>query len=151
MNPKTIMWSLVGGAVLVVLLFTMFSSGGGGIENVDAAGVRAAASGGAQVIDVRTAGEFQLGHVPGAVNVPLDQLQSAAQGWDKNATYVVYCATGSRSATAVELMKTLGFGNIRHFNSGIQAWDGELEKGASTGTKIETSGKPVLVEFFTDS
>lgn len=151
MKPKTVMWALIGGAILVLLLYSMFRPASGGVQNVDAAGVRAAVEGGAQLIDVRTAGEFQLGHIAGAVNVPLDQLQASAQNWDRNATYVVYCASGSRSATAVESMKALGFGNIRHFNAGIQAWDGGLEKGQATGQKVETSGKPVMIEFFTDS
>ena len=43
---------------------------------------------------MRSQGEYDLGHIPGAVNVPVDTLQTAAANWDRNATYVVYCATG---------------------------------------------------------
>jgi predicted sulfurtransferase len=64
----------------------------------------------------------------------------------------VYCATGSRSATAVETMRHMGFKKIAHFSAGIQAWSGKLDSGAQTSDqKIPTSGAPVLVEFFTDS
>jgi len=125
----------------------------GGIVNVDAAGVEKAIADGAQVVDVRTAGEYQMGHIPGAINVPVDQLGASAASWDRNATYVVYCATGARSATAVETMKSMGFGSIKHFNAGIQAWGGKLDTGAPSAStsKIQTNGKPVFIEFFTDS
>lgn len=150
MNPKLLVWLGVA-ALVIVVIFLAAKPGAGGVENVDPAGVKAAIKGGAQVIDVRTPGEFQLGHIEGAVNVPLDQIESSAQAWDRNATYVVYCATGSRSTTAVETMKALGFGSVKHLSAGIQAWDDELAKGEASSTRIETSGKPVLVEFFTDS
>jgi rhodanese-related sulfurtransferase len=156
MKPKMILWGIV--VVLVVVVGALVLKPAGGIANVDEAGVTAAANQGATVVDVRTPGEFQLGHIPGAVNVPVDQLQAQAQTWDKNATYVVYCATGQRSAIAVDLMKSMGFTSIKHFNAGMQAWTGQVEKGAAAGgegatggAKVETSGKPVMIEFFTDS
>jgi phage shock protein E len=152
MKPKTIMWIVIA-VVAVGVAALAFRPAGGGVENVDAAGAQKAIEDGAQVIDVRTAGEYQLGHLPGAVNVPVDGIETAAQGWDRNQTYLVYCATGSRSATAVETMKSMGFGNIKHFNAGIQAWGGSLEQGgaSTSGTKTETAGKPVFIEFYTDS
>lgn len=152
MKPKYIMWGAIAVGVVLLLALVLRPAGGGGIENVDAAGAQAAIDGGAQIIDVRTAGEFQMGHIPGAINTPVDQLEAAAQTWDREATYLVYCATGSRSVSAVETMKALGFVNIKHFSSGIQAWTGELEQGdASSSATIQTAGQPVLIEFFTDS
>jgi len=152
MKPKTILWIAVAVLVGVVAVMLFRPTGGGGISNVDAAGAQTAIDAGAQIIDVRTAGEFQMGHIPGAVNVPVDQLQTAAASWDKEATYVVYCATGSRSATAVEIMRGLGFKNIAHLSAGIQSWSGKLDTGAqSSNQTIQTSGKPVFVEFYTDS
>ena len=152
MKSKTIIWVIVAIVVAGAAFLLLRPSGGGGIQNVDAAGAQAAIDKGAQVVDVRTAGEYQMGHIPGAVNTPVDQLEAAAQSWDKDATYVVYCATGQRSATAVETMKALGFKNIAHLSAGIQSWPGELETGGQTSdTKIQTSGKPVFVEFYTDS
>lgn len=153
MKPKTIMWSVIGAIVAVVAVVALFGSpgGGGGTVNVDAAGAREAIEGGAQVIDVRTEGEYQMGHLPGAINVPVDQVATAAEGWDPNKTYVIYCATGSRSASAVQTLEAMGFGSIKHLNAGIQAWDGELEKGVTTSQKIKTDGKPVFIDFWTPS
>jgi len=151
MKSKVIIWVIVG-LVVGVAAVMLFKPSGGGIANVDAAQAQKAIEAGAQVVDVRTAGEYQMGHIPGAVNAPVDQLEAAAQSWDREATYVVYCATGSRSATAVETMRALGFKNIAHLSAGIQSWPGKLDTGAQTSSqKIPTSGKPVFVEFYTDS
>lgn len=153
MKPKTMMWLAIGAVVLVVVAMNLFKPAAGGIQNVDSAGVEAALKQpGVQVIDVRTEGEFQMGHIPGAINVPVDRLEATAASWDRAGTYVVYCATGARSATAVESMKSMGFTNIKHFNAGVQAWGGELETGAqASSAKVETNGKAVLIEFFTDT
>ena len=85
MKPKTLMWVVVAVAVVAVAVFAFRPASGGGVANVDAAGVKKAIDAGAQVIDVRTAGEYQMGHIPGAVNVPVDQLEAAAQSWDRDA------------------------------------------------------------------
>lgn len=152
MKPKVLMWVAIAVLVGVVGFLLLRPSGGGGIVNVDAAGAKTAIDAGAQIVDVRTPGEFQMGHIAGAINVPVDQLEAQAASWDKEASYVVYCATGSRSATAVETMRALGFKNISHLSAGVQAWTDPLETGATSSNQtIETAGKPVLVEFYTDS
>jgi len=151
MKPKTVLW-IVLAVVVVGVGVLLFRPSGGGIMNVDAAEAAKAVESGAQAVDVRTAGEFQMGHIPGAINAPVDVLEAQAESWDRNATYVVYCATGDRSVAAIETMKAMGFVNIKHLAAGIQAWTGELETGGqSTGQSIETAGKPVMVEFLTDS
>lgn len=153
MRPQRIIWVIVALAVAAVIGWNLFRpAGGAGIRNVDAAGAQEAISQGAQVVDVRSEGEFQLGHIPGALNVPIDQFEAQAASWDRDRLYVVYCATGARSATAVDIMKRLGFTNVRHFAAGIQAWPGELQQGAATPSGIvPTAGKPVFLEFYTDS
>jgi rhodanese-related sulfurtransferase len=149
---KLIVWALVVVAVVVAGFLLLKPSGGGGVKVVDSAGVLAAQQKGAQVVDVRTPGEFQLGHIPGAINVPVDQIQATAANWDRNATYVIYCATGARSAEAVQYLSAMGFKNIDHFDKGIEAWTGKLESGqVSKSQTIQTSGKPVFIEFYTDT
>lgn len=152
MKSKAILWIVVGVLVVVAGFLVFKPSGGQGIVNVDTAGAKQAISAGAQIVDVRTPGEFQMGHIKGAINVPVDQLAAQAASWNKDASYVVYCATGARSATAVETMRSLGFKNISHLAAGVQAWDEPLETGGqSSDQTIETAGKPVMVEFYTDS
>lgn len=151
MKPKTVLWIVVAVVAVVAVAIGLLKPAGGGIVNVDAAGAQQAIGAGAQVIDVRTPGEYQMGHIAGALNVPVDQLEQQAQSWNRDQTYVVYCATGARSTTAIEMMRTLGFTNIKHLAAGIQSWGGELQRGEGTASKVETSGKPVLIEFFTKS
>ena len=66
------------------------------------------------VIDVRTAAEFSEGHVQGARNLDVENgdFASALETLDKSATYNVYCRSGRRSATAVEMMRNAGFINV---------------------------------------
>lgn len=152
MKPKNVIWIVIGVFAAIILAWNLFKPANAGIANVDAAGAERAIAQGAQVIDVRSAGEYQLGHISGALNVPVETVEAQAASWDRNKTYVVYCATGARSTSAVETMRGLGFTSIRHFNAGLQAWPGALEKGdASSAAKIETAGKPVFLEFYTDS
>ena len=67
---------------------------------------------GAMVVDVRTPPEFEAGHIPSAVNVPVDQLPQGAATWDHDKPVVVYCATGARSADAAALLAGEGFKKV---------------------------------------
>ncbi|MDZ4168376.1 MAG: rhodanese-like domain-containing protein [Coriobacteriia bacterium] len=155
MKPKTMVWIVVGVIAAVIVGWNLFRPAAGGIENVDAQEAKAVIAKGAQIVDVRTPGEFQLGRIAGSINVPLDQLEQQAASWDRNATYLVYCATGDRSVSAVDIMRALGFTSIAHLSAGVASWPDPLETGdAAEGAdsqRIATSGKPVMVEFFTDS
>jgi rhodanese-related sulfurtransferase len=64
---------------------------------------------GAQLVDVRTPGEFTSGHAPGCLNIPLDQLGRRAGELDKARPVLLCCASGSRSAMAANLLKGQGF------------------------------------------
>jgi rhodanese-related sulfurtransferase len=66
-------------------------------------------AGGARLIDVRTEAEFASGHVPGATNVPLDQLAGhAGRLAGEGKPLVVYCASGVRSAMAKRVLHRAG-------------------------------------------
>lgn len=107
-------------------------------------------TGGARVIDVRTPIEYEGGHIPGAENVPVDQLPSSAQGWDRNETIALYCLSGERSSNAFGYLKAQGFTSIHDLGGGISSWGGELVTGAQAGRSpgaIRTSGKPRMIEF----
>jgi phage shock protein E len=147
---KALPWIVIVIAVGIIAFLLFKPAIGAGIRKVDSAGLIAAQQKGAQLVDVRTSGEFELGHIAGAVNVPVDQLQAIAANWDRNANYVVYCASGARSAQAQSIMQTMGFKNVGDLTGGIAAWTGPVEKGtASTQQTIPTSGKPVFIEFYT--
>lgn len=84
---------------------------------------------GARLIDVRTKEEFAQGHLPDAVNIPVDQIaavlpEEAAQ----DETLLIYCRSGNRSATAAAALKQLGFKVVLDLG-GIIDYPGELIKG----------------------
>lgn len=67
---------------------------------------------GAQLVDVRTGGEFAGGHLPGAINVPVGDLSSRLRELDPQRTTVVYCQSGMRSASAARLLRKSGFREV---------------------------------------
>lgn len=75
------------------------------------------------LIDVRTPSEFDEGHIEGAILLPLDTLSSNAEKVlkDKRAIIIVYCRSGNRSATAVDLLYDLGYANLYDMG-GIINW-----------------------------
>jgi phage shock protein E len=69
--------------------------------------------GGAKIIDVRTAEEFNEEHYPNALNIPVDQIrQRLTEFGEKNAPIIVYCASGSRSAFAARMLKSAGYTDV---------------------------------------
>lgn len=74
---------------------------------------KAAAATGKLVVDVRTPGEFRSGAYPGAVNIPLDDLQERlSELGGKDRELVLYCASGARSAYAQRVLRQLGYTNV---------------------------------------
>ncbi len=73
-------------------------------------------------IDVRNAGEVELGTVPGARNVSLPALLRSLDELDKNAPTVVFCAGGYRSSIAASLLRSHGFADVSDLVGGYTAW-----------------------------
>ena len=68
---------------------------------------------GALVVDVRTEDEFMDGAFPGAVNIPLGELQQRfAELEPKDKVIVLYCASGARSAMAARILKGAGWKDV---------------------------------------
>jgi rhodanese-related sulfurtransferase len=78
----------------------------------------------ALVIDLRTADEFARGHVLGAKNVPLADLERRAGELDKHKAkpVIVYSADANRAAGAVGLLRKHGFANVHNLAGGFGAW-----------------------------
>jgi len=75
-----------------------------------------------QVIDVRRAGEYAGGHVPGAVNAPLDRLAQEAVRLHPSRPTAVLCAGGYRSSAATSVLVARGFTDLRNVLGGTGAW-----------------------------
>jgi cysteine synthase/rhodanese-related sulfurtransferase len=84
---------------------------------------------GAALIDVRTPGEFVAGHLPEAINIPIQALQAGpVQGLpaEKSTPIVTICATGRRSLAAVELLKKQGYTKVSSSRGGMRDWIAEV-------------------------
>ncbi|TRX55941.1 rhodanese-like domain-containing protein [Fulvivirga sp. M361] len=77
------------------------------------------------VLDVRTPEEEVEGMVPGAVviNIMDASFPTKVDELDKDKTYLVYCRSGGRSATACKHMSSTGFDKLYNLEGGIKAWN----------------------------
>ena len=78
----------------------------------------------AVVVDVCEASEFATGHVTGAKNIPLDELEARLPGMVKNKALpvILVCASGARSGRAVAIAKKLGYEQAQALGGGLKAW-----------------------------
>jgi phage shock protein E len=75
---------------------------------------------GAIILDVRTKGEYNRGHIKGSMNISVDQLANNLDKLkDKNKPVITCCASGNRSASAKNLLTSRGYKHV--YNGG--AWN----------------------------
>lgn len=87
-------------------------------------------AGDAVVLDVREQSEYDEGHIPGAVLLPvgsIDEDTAAAVIPEKSAAVLVYCRSGNRSKTAAAALAELGYTDVCEFG-GINTWPYEIEQ-----------------------
>ena len=75
-----------------------------------------------RVLDVRRRREHVAGHVPGAVNIPLDRLAEDAAGLERGGPLHVLCQSGYRSSAALGILEGLGFTELVNVVGGTSAW-----------------------------
>ena len=95
----------------------------------DEAAKMMAAEKGYIVLDVRTAGEYAGGHIPNAINVPNESINTTPPKElpDKNQRIFVYCRSGARSQQAAQKLADMGYTNIVEMG-GIKDWHGDVVK-----------------------
>jgi len=79
---------------------------------------------GAVILDVRRPEEFAAGHLPGALNLNVEDnsFEQRAKSLATNRTYVVHCVHGIRSAQAVDKLNALHFPSVLDYSEGFAAW-----------------------------
>lgn len=83
---------------------------------------------GAVLLDVRTRQEYGEGHIPGSVNIPLDEIgRVSGSAPAKDTPLFVYCLSGARSRQAVGQLKNMGYSKVENIG-GISAWRGEVTR-----------------------
>jgi len=88
----------------------------------------AARAAGAVLVDVRSAGEFAAGNIPGAINVPLDELRDRLTELP-DAPLIVHCQVGQRGHTAARILSQSGL-DVQNLDGGYRTWTaGETSRG----------------------
>lgn len=87
---------------------------------IDGAAAKALVAAGAQLIDVRSEGEYSGGHIDGATNIPIDRLADSLAQIKKDKPVIVYCAAGVRAGRAATLLANAGY-DVRNLGS-MSAW-----------------------------
>jgi rhodanese-related sulfurtransferase len=82
-------------------------------------------------LDIREQNEWNLGHLPRATFLPRGLIEGhVEQRVPRDASVIVYCASGNRSALAADTMQRMGYADVRSLAGGIRAWvdvGGEVE------------------------
>lgn len=79
------------------------------------------------VLDIRTPGEFEAGHIAGATNIDFraDTFETDLAQLDRGKSYLVHCASGGRSTQALAILQKLDFERVYHLDGGFNAWKAE--------------------------
>ena len=101
-------------AVVITVFFMVKSAGQIPVKEAQAHWQK-----GALLIDVRTPGEFNSGHLAKAVNIPLDDIETVLpqRVKDKSQVLLLHCASGMRSGVAQRKLKSLGYTNAVNLGS----------------------------------
>lgn len=76
------------------------------------------------LLDVRTGGEFQSGHLAGAANIPVEELSRRLAELPTDMPIVLYCRSGNRSAAAARILREAGYQNVYDLG-GIIRWQAQ--------------------------
>lgn len=105
------------------------------MPEIDVHGLARALRGGALVIDVREVGEYVLGHVPGAVLMPMSQIPSRLHELPRDTPVYLICASGDRSGAMVEFLVRRGIAAV-DVVGGTAAW-------VAAGYGVERTSAPL--------
>ena len=108
-------------AIVVVLAAAVYFVFGRGRE-IQGGDARKLVAAGARLVDVRSPEEYARGHLPGAVNIPVQQLDHRlAEVGARDGELIVYCRSGHRSARATEILRQNGFTKVHNLGP-MTAW-----------------------------
>ena len=120
--------------ILSIMLLSACSAAGGSANSyrqisMDEAVEMMKKESGYIILDVRRPDEYAEGHIPGAINLPNEDIGTAEipELPDKAQLILVYCRSGRRSKEASEKLVKLGYTNVVEFG-GILDWKGEIER-----------------------
>lgn len=113
-------------AMMLMLVLAACGSEGS-YETIDIDQIEAKVQDGYKVLDVREPDEYADGHIVGAANKPLSELQASNfERVDKESSYIVICRSGNRSQEASKILVDEGY-TVVNVSKGMSSWTGEIE------------------------
>lgn len=97
---------------------------------------------GALVIDVRETGEYEEGHIPGAVSIPIRTLGENLDKVPTDRQVYVYCKSGFRAAQALSSLGMLGYDNVLSYKPGWNGWTEAAQEVSLEAVEAEVVGAP---------
>jgi adenylyltransferase/sulfurtransferase len=82
---------------------------------------------GIKIIDVRDPDEYEISHINGIPQIPLDTLPQRFTQLDPNTQYYIHCKSGVRSMKALNFLREQGFKYLKSVKGGINAWADEID------------------------
>jgi rhodanese-related sulfurtransferase len=76
----------------------------------------------AVIVDVRESAEYQAGHIPNAINIPLRTISRNLNKIPKDRPVILYCSTGYRSSMGVMTLHLLNYENVQGFPPSLSGW-----------------------------
>ncbi|WP_312875742.1 rhodanese-like domain-containing protein [Paenibacillus planticolens] len=80
------------------------------------------------ILDVREPAEYALGRIPGAISLPLGELEEKMPQLDPHKEYYVVCRSGNRSDMACQMLAAQGFKRVKNVMPGMSQWEHGVEK-----------------------
>jgi rhodanese-related sulfurtransferase len=109
---------LAAAAVVAVAGYLVFGRG----REIQGPEAHKLVAAGARLLDVRTADEFGGGHLPGAINIPVQELaRRLVEVGPTDGEVIVYCRSGHRSSLATQLLREHGFTKVHNLGP-MTAW-----------------------------
>lgn len=112
--------------ISLIIICLLLTACGNKYETIDTNKALELIDNGAIVIDVRTNEEYNEGHIKGAINIPVDEINTI--NYDKDETLIVYCATGIRSQNAINELINMGYTSLYNLDGGLLNWGSNLEE-----------------------
>lgn len=101
---------------------------------------------GAYIIDVRETSEYEAGHIPGAVNIPIRELTANLGAIPLDQAVIVYCASGYRAAMSATALHMLGYDNVKAFGASYKGWEAAGEEISTDMIELDTLLEPIITE-----
>jgi rhodanese-related sulfurtransferase len=113
-------------------------------KEISRAEAREMLDGGAQLVDVRADHEWEAGHLPGAVHIPLADLPTRVEEIAKDKPVILYCRGGNRSSMATTALAEAGYDAVK-LSEGAVGWEEEGLPFEPEGGYVAESGEAAAI------